>query len=176
MRHLLADLAVYVLAGGLILAGLTWAWLRSEQLVLTSERDAEQAQVATDAETFEWVELGERVYLANCANCHTTDGRGRNMYPPLTNLSGFAETEEGRRYLTHLVLYGLRTGAHAAPMPPMPHLSDVQIAAVNNHLVTAFDEQVQEAGEPPRLFVPPDVAAERGLGLRERDVERPVLR
>lgn len=168
MRHVIANLAVYVLASGLVLAAVLFAWARSNQLTLTSQPALEPREyaAATTVAEFDWQALGERVYVANCQNCHGTKGQGLDRYPGVTGMSALLAAEGGREYLIHLVVYGARTGRHPAPMPPMPTLSNAQVAAVNNHLLTRFDEA--PAGNA--LFIPAEVAAERGLRLSERDV------
>lgn len=173
MRHLLANLATYIIAAGLLLGSVLFAWARSGQLVLATERAVEPPEFvgAEDPAQFDWERFGRAVYVANCQNCHGSDGHGRDVYPPVHGMSAHLAEEGGRAYLTRLVLYGLWTGAHPAPMPPMPNLSDAQIAAVNNYLLTRFDDPAAWP-EGTRLYVPADVRAERGLQLRERDVGR----
>ena len=169
MRHVLANLATYALAIGLAVGAALFAWVRSEQLVIATEADVEAAVLAapTPEGTFAWYDFGARVYAANCQNCHTADGSGRGMYPPIQNQTVHLGAEGGRGFLVDLVLYGLYTGEYGAPMPPMPELSDAEVAAVTNYVLTRFSEA------PPRpddLFVPGEVAARRGRGLSERDV------
>jgi mono/diheme cytochrome c family protein len=168
MRHVIANLAVYVLASGLVLAAVLFAWARSNQLTLTTERALEPREWATvtTADAFDWRELGERTYVANCQNCHGAKGQGLDRYPGVIGTEALLAADGGREYLVHLVLYGARTGRHPAPMPPMPTLSDAQVAAVNNHLLTHFGEA--PAGDA--LFIPSEVRDERGLRLSERDV------
>ncbi|GAB5537276.1 MAG: hypothetical protein Rubg2KO_35250 [Rubricoccaceae bacterium] len=171
MRHVLANLATYALAVGLAVGAALFAWGRSAQLVIATEADVELAEtVPPESErAFAWRGFGEDVYLANCQNCHTVDGSGRGMYPPVQNQAAHLGAEGGRGYLVDLVLYGLYTGAYGAPMPPMPELSDAEIAAVTNYVLTRFSE----AGEAPDtswMILPADVAARRGRGLSEWDV------
>lgn len=178
MRHVLANLAAYVLVAGLLLGAVLFAWVRSEQLLIAKATavEPEAYASATDAEAFEWEAFGERVYGANCQNCHTVDGSGRGMYPPVQGMTAHLAGPGGREYLTHVVLYGLASGAHAAPMPPMPELSDAQVAAVNNYLLTRFSDW-RAAPDSARLYVPADVRAQRGLTYSEQDVaaRRPAV-
>jgi mono/diheme cytochrome c family protein len=173
MRHVLANLAVYVLAVGLVAGAALFGWARSQQLIFSTERAAELPEyvVAQAPEQFDWEAFGERVYVANCQNCHTADGSGRAMYPPVRGMGAHLGVEGGRAYLTRVTLYGLASGLHAAPMPPMPNLSDAQVAAVNNYLLTRFDDPGRYDPEV-RLYIPAEVAAERGLALSERDMGR----
>lgn len=178
MRHLVANIATYALVAGLALGAALFAWARSAQLVIATEADVEPSETVeiTDLTAFDWRDFGERVYVANCQNCHTVDGSGRGMYPPIQNQAAHLRAEGGRGYLLDVALYGLYTGAYGAPMPPMPELSDAEVAAVTNYVLTRFSA----AGTAPpatRLYIPREVAARRGRGLSERDVAatRPPL-
>lgn len=173
MRHVLANIATYALAVGLVLGAALFAWARSEQLVVATAAEVEPDDyaVATDPDTFAWEEFGARTYSANCSNCHAADGSGRGMYPPVRGMTAHLAEPGGRDYLVHVVLYGLASGAHSAPMPPMPELSDGQVAAVNNYLLTRFDDG-RLAPDATRLYVPADVRARRGRDLNEWDVAR----
>lgn len=176
MRHLLANVATYVLAIGLALSAALFAWVRSEQLMLATAVEVEPQHYATATRpgAFVWPAFGAGVYRANCQNCHMADGGGRGMYPPVQGMEAHLASPGGRAYLVDLVLYGLATGLHDAPMPPMHELTDAQIAAVTNHVLTRFGTLEATA---PALYTPADVAARRGRGDRERDVgaRRPPL-
>ena len=170
MRHLIANLATVTLVAGLVIGAGAFGWARSAQLVVATEADVELAEVIPrGAAAFAWREFGEATYLRNCQNCHTADGSGRGMYPPVQGQTAHLEAEGGRGYLIDVVLYGLYTGDYGAPMPPMPELSDAEIAAVTNYLLVQFD---RTGTAPPRLFVPSDVTPRRGRDLSERDVAR----
>lgn len=183
MRHVLANLLTYALIGGLIVGCGLFAWVRSEQLVVAREADVEpRAPVAiASVADFPWRDFGEDVYLANCSNCHTQDGSGRGMYPPVQDMAahlteamgsrsgGPAAESGGRGYLIDLVLYGVYTGAYGAPMPEMPTLSDAEIAAVTNYMLTAF----AAGGRTPdtsQLYLPREIGPRRGRDLSERGV------
>ena len=186
MRHLFASAVTWALAVGLVLGAGLFAWARSAQLIIATEADVEPARFSPAAgvppasmAAFAWREFGEATYLRNCQNCHTADGSGRGMYPPIQNQAAHLRADGGpgdggRGYLIDLVLYGLHTGEYGAPMPPMPELSDAEIAAVTNYLLTRFaaprSSKNGGAPAPSRLFLPSDVAARRGRNLSERDV------
>ena len=173
MRHLLANIVTYALVTGLVLLSVLFAWMRSEQFVLTKRIHLEPHQTIpiTDATPFDWLGFGEEVYRANCQNCHTVDGSGRGMYPPIQNMSAHLGAAGGRDYLLDLTLYGLYTGAYGAPMPPMPELSDAQIAAVTNYMLTQFaaEDRMPATDE---LYLPAAVTKRRGQDLSERAVAR----
>jgi len=184
VRHLYANAVTWALAIGLALFAALFAWARSAQLVIATELDVEPVVVAgvaarvaagavvgatPDAGDVERAAFGEQVYIANCRNCHTADGSGRGMYPPVRDLALHLDAEGGRDYLIDLTLHGLHTGEYGAPMPPMPELSDARVAAVLNHTLVAFATNV-EAPDPRRLYTPAEVTARRGLALDEREV------
>lgn len=167
MRHLLANVATYALAVGLVIGAALFAWARSAQLVVATEPEVEPLAYASAAapDGFDWPAFGARVYRANCQNCHTADGGGRGMYPPVRGMPAHLAAPGGRDYLVDVVLYGLATGLHDAPMPPMPELTDAQVAAVTNHVLTRFGD-----ARGARLYVPADVATRRGRADGEHDV------
>jgi mono/diheme cytochrome c family protein len=114
---------------------------------------------------------GAAIYVG-CAACHQANGRGLpSVFPPL---AGHAADlyEASRDYLIDVVLYGLMGRitvdgvAYDSAMPSHSYLSDAEIAAVLNHVLTAW-------GEEPAGFAPyaaADVAAQRGRSLRQADV------
>lgn len=171
MRHVLANIVTYALVIGLAVGAGLFAWARSEQIVIATEADVEPAETVPpeSVTAFAWRDFGEATYLRNCRNCHTVDGSGRGMYPPVQNQTAHLAEEGGRGYLMDLVLYGLSTGEYGAPMPPMSELSDAEIAAVTNYILVQFAVS-GTAPDTSRLVLPRDVAARRGRGLSERDV------
>ena len=176
MRHLYADAVTWALAVGLAAFALLFAWARSAQLVIATETDVEPAwaRAAPAADGVDGVDMaafGEAVYVANCRNCHAADGAGRGTYPPVRDLAAHLDAEGGRGYLIDLTLHGLYTGGYGAPMPPMPELSDAEIAAATNHVLVAFATGVA-APAPGRLYAPGEVRARRGRELDEREVAR----
>lgn len=171
MRHVLANIVTYALVLGLVLISLLFAWVRSEQFVIAREADIELSKSVelSDLAEFDWLEFGEEVYAANCQNCHTVDGSGRGMYPPVQNQAAHLDADGGRDYLLNVTLYGLYTGTYAAPMPPMSELSNAEVAAVTNYFLTQFAAQ-DSVPDSSRLYLPRDVADLRGRELSERDV------
>lgn len=168
MRHVLANLVTYALAFGLVLGAALFAWARSGQLVIATEADVEPSETlpVESVTAFAWRDFGENVYAANCQNCHTVDGSGRGMYPPIQNMTAHLAAQGGRGYLVDVALYGLYTEEYGAPMPPMPELSDAEIAAVTNYVLVQF-AVAGSAPDTSRLYVPADVAERRGRTLSE---------
>ena len=171
MRHVFANVVTYALVAGLMLGAALFAWARSAQLVIATETDVEPAETVPlrSVTAFAWRDFGEATYRRNCQNCHTVDGSGRGMYPPIQNQTAHLGAEGGRGYLLDLALYGLYTGDYGAPMPPMPELSDAEIAAVTNYVLVQFAAS-GAAPDTSRLVLPREVKARRGQGLSERDV------
>lgn len=116
--------------------------------------------------------LGRAVYSVNCAGCHQPTGTGiRSAIPPLAeNVAALLSQAQGREYLVGVLLYGLdspRDGDvedHVGIMPSWHHLDDAQLAAVLNHVATAW-------GNADRL--PSDMTAFGPLevSLARRDVK-----
>jgi mono/diheme cytochrome c family protein len=168
MRHLLANIVTYVIAFLLIAGAALFAWARSAQLALTNESIVLARFDPDVTPTFEWRELGGSSYERNCLNCHGTEGQGWDQYPGLAHTGRLLEASGGREYLIDLHLYGLTSDRWRAPMPPMGHLQDVELAAVLDYIAERFGGI---AGEQPP-FLPRDIRARRGLGLSPPEVNR----
>lgn len=169
MRHLLANLATYSIALLLLAGAGLFAWVRSSQVAITDERTLFSRYDPTGAREFRWQELGEQAYRANCMNCHGAGGQGWDQYPPLTDVPALLAAPGGREYLVDLHLYGLTSHRWRAPMPPMGHMQDVQLAAALNYVVTRFGAGAAVA---PELFTPEEIARRRGLRRAPSEVER----
>ncbi len=111
---------------------------------------------------------GARTYTTNCAACHQENGRGvTGAFPPL---AGHAATllaqAGGRGYVIRVLLFGLEgaitvNGANfAGAMPGWNALDDNALAAVLNHVVTAWDNQ-QHLPADFKRFEPSEIAAAR---------------
>jgi mono/diheme cytochrome c family protein len=169
MRHFLANIAIYLIAIFLLGAAAIFGWGRSAQLIVTSE-EAVLAQFSpTRAYVFEWAQLGEYAYLRNCQNCHGADGQGWDEYPGLDSTVQLFLAPEGRDLLADIHLYGLTSERWGAPMPPMGHLHDVQLAAVINYMLTSFGQRALL--DDTDLFTPQEIGARRGQELAPREVE-----
>jgi mono/diheme cytochrome c family protein len=170
MRHFLANIAIYLIALFLFSAAALFGWVRSAQLVVTHEPVILAQFAPRPAYDFEWSELGERAYRRNCENCHGPEGRGWDEYPGLSHTAMLFLAGGGRDYVVDLHLYGLTSRRWGAPMPPMGHLHDIELAAVINHVLTHFgNEQVLD--DNAALYEPRDIGQRRGLDLSPRAVE-----
>ncbi len=169
MRHFLANIAIYLIAIFLLSAAALFGWTRSGQLVVTSE-EAVLAQFApAPAYLFEWTQLGKNAYQRNCQNCHGANGQGWDEYPGLGNTVQLFLAPNGRDLLVDIHLYGLTSQRWGAPMPPMGHMHDVQLAAVINYVLTSFGQSALD--DRAELYVPQEIGARRGRELSPRDVE-----
>ncbi len=100
---------------------------------------------------------GKAVYDAHCAACHQPDGAGAlGLAPPLAGTLGKRMAfPEGRKYLPGIVISGLagrmesKGVLYEGIMPSWQQLSDAELAAVLNHVLTHFN-----AAELPAGFTP----------------------
>lgn len=120
---------------------------------------------------------GASLYAANCVACHQANGRGiPGAFPPLAGHAPELIVEQGRDYLPLVMVYGLQgpievAGAsYAGVMPAWAQLSDAELAAVSNHILSAWDEGAMPADFRP--YQPVDFAEARGLGLSSSDVHQ----
>ncbi len=170
MRHFLANVATYAIALFLLAGAGVFAWLRSEQVVFTSESAVLARYEPEPGAEFRWEELGSSSYTRNCMNCHGADGEGWDQYPGLGGVPALFNAPGGREYVIDLHVYGLASPRWRVPMPPMGHLRDVEMAAVINHVLTAWGNRAR-LGDVP-LLRPEDVAARRGADLAPAEVDR----
>lgn len=164
MRHFLANIVTYTIAALLFVGAAAFAWMRSSQLVLTTEDRVLAQHEPVTAPGFRWEPLGRSSYERNCSNCHRSDGQGWDQYPPVHAAGPLLGLPGGREFLLDLHLYGLTSERWGAPMPRMSHLGDVELAAVINFIATEYGS----ATAP--LLLPADVAARRGQRLRPAEV------
>ena len=148
MRHILVNAFLYVLALLLVVGSLVFAWTRHAQLVISDERTASARFEAAPARAFEWRELGATAYAANCRRCHGARGQGWDQYPGLRALGALIDMPDGRDYLIALHLWGVDSDRWRAPMPPMGHMPDPELAAAINHTLTHFGNELP-AGMTP---------------------------
>jgi mono/diheme cytochrome c family protein len=126
------------------------------------------AQTAVAAGDFQWQTLGARTYDTSCGGCHQRSGRGiAGGFPPLAGHAPEVFAQKGGAFLARLVLFGM-TGPievegtqYNGNMPAWADsLKDDEIAAVIDHVLTAWDN---EAHLPKdfKPIVPADIAAAR---------------
>jgi mono/diheme cytochrome c family protein len=166
MRHLLANIFIYTLAGLLLLGSAVFAWIRSEQLMVTREQVDAERFVVTPRPARELLALGEAVYEANCRHCHGAEGRGWDQYPPVTDMHALVAAPGGREYYVALHLFGLTSPRWRAPMPPMGHIPDVELAAVLDYVLARYGEPVSPG------FSADEIAAARDRPLSARAIGR----
>jgi len=171
LRHLLANVVTYTIGVLLLLGAALFGWMRSRQWTFTREETVLARFAPAPPNDFVWQDLGRESYVRNCANCHGRRGEGWDQYPGLSHLADLFEGEGGRDYVIDLHLYGLTGDRFRAPMPPMRHIPDVEMAAVLNHTLTNFGNERRFA-EGAALYTPGDIAERRGKDLSPWDVNR----
>lgn len=100
---------------------------------------------------------GKAVYDANCAACHQPDGAGAlGLAPPLAGTIGQrVAVPAGRQYVAGIVISGLagklesRGVVYEGIMPSWPQLSDAELAAALNYVLSAFNADDLPAGHQP---------------------------
>ncbi|MEX1024664.1 MAG: cytochrome c [Planctomycetota bacterium] len=166
MRHFLANIVTYTIVALLFVGAAAFAWMRYAQFELSTETAVLARYEPPPSLEFEWRDLGQRGYERNCANCHLCDGSGWDQYPPVTAAAELALRAGGREYLIDLHLYGLTSDRWGAPMPPMAHMRDVELAAVINYVV----HQLSGGADTPLLDGPGDITDRRGQALSPAEV------
>ncbi len=100
-------------------------------------------------------ELGASTYKNSCAACHQENGRGvPAAFPPLAaHVPNLVAKPGGRDYLIRVMLSGLQGPidvggqAYSGVMPDWKALGDSEIAAVLNHITTAWDNKARLAAD-----------------------------
>jgi len=100
---------------------------------------------------------GKAVYDAHCAACHQPDGAGAlGLAPPLAGTLGQRmAVPAGRQYLAGIVISGLagklefKGVVYEGIMPAWPQLSDAELAAALNYVLSAFNAADLPAGHQP---------------------------
>ncbi|MDE0098287.1 MAG: cytochrome c, partial [Truepera sp.] len=115
--------------------------------------------------------MGLETFNTTCVACHQSTGQGLpGAFPPLVeHAANLYNVEGGRDYLISAVLYGLQGPVEIAGttynsvMAPWSSLSDEQVAAVLNYVVTSWGNRELLTEFTP--ISPDEVAALRGQGL-----------
>lgn len=148
--------------------------LGSVTVLPASQWNAER-QAGPDAQAAAGEVDGATVYASNCASCHQANGQGiAGAFPPVAGHSAELIESQGRDYLPVLMLYGLQGPievegtSYNGVMPAWSQLSDEELAAVTNHIVTEWDEgELADEFEP---YEPSEFADARGQDLSADDV------
>ena len=118
---------------------------------------------------------GAPIYTAQCAACHQATGAGiPGAFPPLANHVGDLYAAD-RDYLPLVLVGGLMGPIEVAGMsynglmPAFPQLGDAEIAALLNHVLTAWGD-ADELGDAFSPYTAEDVAEQRARGLSMNDV------
>jgi len=123
---------------------------------------------------------GAADYGKFCASCHGATGQGiPGVFPPLAKWTGnFVKVKEGRAYLVHVLVFGLQGEVTASGktykgfMPPFAQLSNEQVAAIINYMLTTWNKELLPKDFKPltadevaklreKALTPADVAKER---------------
>ena len=125
---------------------------------------------------------GARVYAESCSVCHGADGEGTaDAVPPLArHLPRLAQDPDGRAYLVRVLLWGVvgpvevEGQAYDGVMAPFDHRSDAELAAVLNHVLTAWgNDRRLAAGHRPVTAAEVAVARREPLSGRQMRERRP---
>lgn len=161
-----------VMGSRALLAG---AGLALVLVVLYAIQSIGAAQAAADS--FEWQDLGDKVYTANCASCHQGEGQGiPSAFPNLAgHLPDVVAREGGREVLPHIVLFGMQGPIKVGDadfnglMPAWQQLSDEEIAATLNHELTSWGNQ-DKLPQEFHLYSPADITAARATTMTPDEV------
>jgi mono/diheme cytochrome c family protein len=118
---------------------------------------------------------GAKIY-AQCAGCHQANGQGiPGAFPPLAgHVAEILAKQGGREYLIRVLLWGLqgqievRGMKYNGVMPGYAQLKDEEIAAVLNHIATAWGDDKKVKGFKP--FTAAEVKALRDKKLTPQQV------
>jgi len=90
---------------------------------------------------------GKRLYDVYCSNCHQKDGVGlARLYPPLKNSDYLLPNKDkvicGIRYgqKGEIIVNGI---SFSQEMPPIPNITDLEIAEIATFVYTEFADSVQ---------------------------------
>lgn len=129
--------------------------------------------------TLGWAQSsGSDLFNANCASCHQANGQGiPGAFPPLAGHVGdLYAAEGGKQHLINVLLFGIQGPItvngqeYNGLMPSQAHLSDEDIAAVLDHILTAWgDADELEAYTP---VTSEEVAASRDAALSPQEVHQ----
>lgn len=118
---------------------------------------------------------GEAAYNTSCVACHQATGDGLpGAFPNLNgSVSVIAGLEGGRDYLIKTILFGMMgeitvgETTYNGAMPAWSSISDEDIAAILNYIVTSWEQEVPEGFED---YTAEEVEAVRAEELSMDDV------
>ncbi len=121
---------------------------------------------------------GAADYGKFCASCHGATGQGtQGVFPPIANWAGqFVKADEGRAYLSHVLVFGLQGQISAFGktyngfMPPFAQLSNAQVAAILNYALNEWNKDLLPKDFKP--FTADEVAKYRAKALSPADVHK----
>ncbi len=97
--------------------------------------------------TAQYATNGQKLYITHCQNCHGAKGDGLGtLYPPLTDT---AYLSKNRAKLPRIIKYGMNetilVGGHeyTGPMPPLPSLTEIDIAYILTYVTTKFGQDTE---------------------------------
>lgn len=135
-----------------------------------------RAQTAAPGSSFQWQALGERTFDNNCSGCHQRSGAGiPGGFPPLAGHAAEVFAQKGGAYMVRVLLFGLggtievNGTKYNGNMPAWDQLTDQEVAAVLDHVLTAWgnDQHLPKDFKP---ILPADVAAARAEPLSKEQV------
>lgn len=184
MRRSYTNEVVLIIALALTAAAVVFAWVQSRPVPpqMLQPPSASQAPSAVQP-LFKWEMLGAATYEAHCLSCHGQGEATRRLPPLRGHAVNLFQADGGPDYLANFLLYGLQgeidvEGQTYRGRHPVYHerLSDEQIAAVLNHMLTSWgnDELLDPAQE---LYQPQDIAPLREQPLSPSEVRamRPTV-
>lgn len=141
-------------------------------VVPTSQWTGAQAGPAAQAAAGAGGVDGEAVYASNCASCHQANAQGiPGAFPPLAGHAAELVADRGREILPLILLYGLegpvevQGQTYSGAMPAWRQLSNEELAAVADHIVT-----LEGSGEGIEPYAPEAFEQARGQELTPADV------
>jgi mono/diheme cytochrome c family protein len=105
---------------------------------------------------------GRKIYLERCALCHMPDGRGKtdgvNGFPPLTGMSEWLATREGRLYVAHALVFGPYGGVMVGDTYYFGIMSRFGHRFDNQQMIAVLNYVAEELNTPLPGYRPFDAA------------------
>lgn len=117
---------------------------------------------------------GAAVYATSCASCHGGDGQGiPGAFPPVVGHAAELVVDEGRDFLPLVLVHGIegpidvQGTTYDGVMPAWSELTNEELAAVANHIVSLEPDALPDDFEP---YAPEAFEEARGEDLSADDV------